>query len=445
VTNSKKLKIAVIGAGAAGIMAVIKLREIGQTDVRVFEAAADIGGTWRDNRYPGIACDVPSHLYRYSFAPNADWSRVCASGSEILDYIRRVYNDFDIQRHVTFNAEVKTATYGKGTWTLETTAGTHGPFDVVITAMGILRQPALPDIEGLDSFEGVKFHTLHWRDDVPLEGRRVGIIGTGSTATQIITAIVARTGKLSVFQRTAQWIMPLPNTPIPEEDKERFRQDPVLMQKRYDDLADDFNNKWAAAIVGQAPRVYAHIERACLDNLEQSVKDPVLREKLRPNYKVGCKRLVMSDGFYDAIRTGDRQHRAHRAQGRAHRRRPPARAGRADPGHRLQRARHLRSDEDRRPRRTDDRGGLEERRRSLSGGDHSRLPQLLHDRRAQQPDRQLLVPDDGGAAMRLRDPHDPAHGRQRRQGRGAEAGGDARVQRGDPQADGLDHLEHRLP
>lgn len=301
VMNSRKLRIAVIGGGASGIMAAIKLREIGQTDIQVFERAAEIGGTWRDNRYPGIACDVPSHLYRYSFAPNPDWTRVCASGSEILEYLRRVYDDFDIQRHMVFNAEVEAATYDKGTWTLETTVGIRGPFDVVITAMGILRHPTMPDIEGLDSFEGIGFHTAHWREDVDLAGKRVGIIGTGSTATQIISTIVARTGRLSVFQRTPQWIMPLPNTPIPEEEKERVRRDPVLMQKRYDDLADDFNNKWAAAIVGQLPRVYAHIERTCQVNLEESVRDPVLREKLRPDYKVGCKRLIMSDSFYEAI------------------------------------------------------------------------------------------------------------------------------------------------
>lgn len=297
----KKLKIAVIGAGASGIMAVIKLREIGQTDVRVFERAADVGGTWRDNRYPGIACDVPSHLYRFSFAPNAEWTRVCAPGGEILEYLKRVYTEFGVEQHVTFNSEITAARYDKGAWVLETTAGTHGPFDAVITAMGILRHPTMPDIRGLDDFEGVKFHSAHWRDDISLEGKRVGVIGTGSTATQIITTIAAGTQKLSVFQRTPQWIMPLPNTPIPEEDKQRFRDDAALMQSRYDELADDFNNKWAAAIVGKAPGIYARIERSCIDNLDLSVKDPALREKLRPNYKVGCKRLVMSDGFYDAI------------------------------------------------------------------------------------------------------------------------------------------------
>jgi cyclohexanone monooxygenase len=300
-SNGKKLKIAVIGAGASGIMAVVKLREIGQTDVKIFERAADIGGTWRDNRYPGVACDVPSHLYRYSFAPNPDWSRVCASGEEILRYLRDVYDAFDIGRDVTFNAEVKEAVYENGAWTLTTAAGVHGPFDAVITAMGILRHPSYPGIVGLDSFAGRTFHTGCWPEDLDLDGQRVGIIGTGSTATQIVSAIVDRVGKLSLFQRTPQWIMQLPNTEISLEEREEFRRNPDLMKERYETLGHEFNSKFAAAVVGQNPRVYAHMERLCRDYLETSVTDPVLREKLRPDYKVGCKRLVMSDRFYSAI------------------------------------------------------------------------------------------------------------------------------------------------
>jgi cation diffusion facilitator CzcD-associated flavoprotein CzcO len=299
--NSKKLKIAVIGAGASGIMSVIKLRAIGQTDVQVFEKAADIGGTWRDNRYPGIACDVPSHLYRFSFAPNPDWTRVCASGAEILDYLQRVYAEFDIAPHVTFNTEVTEMDYRDGAWTLSTSTGTYGPFDALITAMGILRYPTMPNIVGLERFDGEAFHTARWRDDVELAGKRVGIIGTGSTATQIVSAIVDKVGKLSLFQRTPQWIMPLPNTEIPPEERERLRSDSALLEQRYADLGHEFNSKFAAAVVGRNPRVYEHMEQLCRENLESSVADPVLREKLRPNYKVGCKRLVMSDTFYSAI------------------------------------------------------------------------------------------------------------------------------------------------
>ncbi|HOA92711.1 MAG TPA: NAD(P)/FAD-dependent oxidoreductase [Quisquiliibacterium sp.] len=300
-TEPRKLRIAVIGAGASGIMAVVKLREAGHTDVHVFERASDIGGTWRDNRYPGITCDVPSHLYRFSFAPNPDWSRVCASGTEILAYLRSVYEAQDIARHVTFDVEVREARYAGGRWTLETSNGRQGPFDAVITAMGILRHPLYPDIEGLDTFAGHMFHTGRWDDRVELAGKRVGIIGTGSTSTQIVGAIVDRVGRLSLFQRTPQWIMRLSNVPIPEEEKAAFRRDPALLQQHYARLADEFNSKFAAAVVGQNPRVYARMEQMCVENLERSVADPVLREKLRPNYKVGCKRLIMSDDFYDAI------------------------------------------------------------------------------------------------------------------------------------------------
>lgn len=300
-TKHRKLKIAVIGAGASGIMAVVKLREIGQTDVQVFEKASELGGTWRDNRYPGVACDVPSHLYRYSFAPNAEWSRVCASGTEILAYLRNVADAHDVTRLITFGAEVSESRYADGKWTLTTTAGTFGPFDAVITAMGILRHPVLPAIEGLQSFGGDMFHTGRWNDDVSLEGKRVGIVGTGSTSTQIVPAIADRVSNLSLFQRTPQWILPLPNTPIPEDEKEAFRRDPALLQARYEQLGHEFNSKFAAAVVGKNPRVYERMVQLAHDNLENSVKDPALREKLRPDYKVGCKRLVMSDGFYAAV------------------------------------------------------------------------------------------------------------------------------------------------
>lgn len=297
----RKLKIAVIGAGASGIMTVVKLREIGQNDVRVFERASDIGGTWRDQRYPGVACDVPSHLYRFSFAPNPDWSQVCASGTEIHAYLRGVYEKYKIAANVTFNAEVQEARWDGEAWRLETAAGRFGPFDVVITAMGILRTPLFPQIEGREGFAGKSMHSAQWDTTLDLAGKRVGVIGTGSTATQIIPAIVDRVKEVVQFQRTPQWIMPLPNDPIPEDQKRIFRTDPDAMRRHYEKLADDFNNKFAAAVVGANPRVYERMVQLCEENLENSVADPALREKLRPDYKVGCKRLVMSDGYYAAI------------------------------------------------------------------------------------------------------------------------------------------------
>lgn len=297
----RRLKIAIIGAGASGILAAIKLREIGQDDIRIFEKASDMGGTWRDNRYPGIACDVPSHLYRYSFEANPEWSRVCASGDEIWAYLRDVYERYEIARHVAFGAEVTKAVFHDGKWELETERGAAGSYDVVVTAMGILRYPLYPDIAGLADFSGPAVHSARWDPQIDLKGKRVGIIGCGSTGTQIIPAIADKVRSLTLFQRTPQWILRLPNTPIAEEDKAIFRRSPEAMQQRYDLLALEFNSKFAAAVVGENERAYARMVERCEEHLESSVKDPELRAKLRPDYKVGCRRLILSDGFYEAI------------------------------------------------------------------------------------------------------------------------------------------------
>ncbi len=298
--HQRRLRIAIIGAGASGVMAAIKLREIGQDDVEIFEKASDMGGTWRDNHYPGIACDVPSHLYRYSFAPNPEWSRVCASGDEIWEYLRNVYELHEIGRLTRFDTEITRAEYDDGRWLLGASGEEFGPFDVVITAMGILRYPLYPDIEGLADFAGPTLHSARWDPEVALDGKRVGLIGCGSTGTQIVPAIVDAVETLTLFQRTPQWILRLPNLPITEEDKDVFRRNPEAMHQRYDLLAHEFNSKFAAAVVGQNDRAYARMVERCEQYLE-TVADPDLRARLRPDYKVGCRRLVLSDGFYEAI------------------------------------------------------------------------------------------------------------------------------------------------
>ena len=215
--TGRRLRIAVIGAGAGGIATVIRLRERGDHEVVVFEKASEPGGTWRDNTYPGITCDVPSHLYRFSFAPNPDWSSKYSPGPEIQAYMRKVAADFGVEPVIRYDSEVQSAAWRDGAWEITTTQGPQGRFDAVITAVGILHHPALPDIEGLGDFGGAAFHTARWDHSVPLEGKRIGVIGTGSTAIQVVPAIVDRAQKVSLFQRTAQWILPEPNLPIPEE------------------------------------------------------------------------------------------------------------------------------------------------------------------------------------------------------------------------------------
>ncbi|GGC89188.1 flavin-containing monooxygenase [Chelatococcus reniformis] len=298
--HTRRLRVAVIGAGASGVMAYVKLKQHGHDDVQLFDKGDDFGGTWRDNTYPGLACDVPSHLYRYSFEPYAEWSRVCSSGPEILSYFKAVAGKHEVGRATEFGVEVLGAEFLEGCWYLETSKGPRGPFDAVVSAMGILRFPLYPDIAGRDAFAGASFHASRWDHSVALAGKRVGVIGTGSTAIQIVSATVDTVGELKMFQRTAQWIMPLPNKAIPEETKQRYRSDRAALEMEYARLADAFNGRFAAAVVGDNPEAYDRIARQCREHLA-TVRDPDLRARLTPDYEVGCKRLIMSDSFYEAI------------------------------------------------------------------------------------------------------------------------------------------------
>jgi len=299
--GSTPFRVAVIGAGASGIATGVQLRQAGVA-FDIFERADDVGGTWRDNRYPGLACDVPSHLYRYSFAPNAEWSHEYAPAAEIHAYFRKVAGDLGVLDHVRLSNEMKTAEYvGDGLWRVVTTQGDQGLYNAVILATGILHQMVLPDIPGRDSFAGAAFHSARWDQSLDIAGKRVGVIGTGSTATQIVPAIVDQVASVSLFQRTPQWITPVPNNPFPEEKKQQFRADPQKMDQLYEHLNDIFNNRFASALVGANDEGLAEMARACRENLENNVHDPELRRRLTPDYQAGCKRLIVSDKFYPAI------------------------------------------------------------------------------------------------------------------------------------------------
>ena len=297
---ARELRFAVIGAGMAGILSAIKLREAGFTDFTVYEKGDRVGGTWRENTYPGLACDVPSHLYSYSFALTPDWSHRFSPGPEIESYFERVAREHNVLPHVRFGEEVVSSTFRDGRWHLETKSGDRDEVDVVIAATGVLHHPKYPDISGLDAFEGAMFHSARWDHDVPLDGRRVGIIGTGSTAVQIVSALVDRVEKLTMFQRTAQWIMPQENPEYTEEEKAAFRNDPTRMAELHENLAQMFGVFANAVVDSDSPEIHM-IEQACLDNLENNVHDPELRERLRPEYRAACKRLIISPDFYDAI------------------------------------------------------------------------------------------------------------------------------------------------
>lgn len=293
-------RVAVVGAGMSGILAAIRLREAGIDDVVLYEKAERLGGTWRDNTYPGIACDVPSHLYSYSFAPNPEWSHHFAPGEQIRAYFERVARERGVVPLIRFGEEVTRCEHRDGRWQLETSRGTRDVADFVLAATGVLHHPAYPRLEGLDRFAGAAFHSARFDHSVALDGRRIGILGTGSTGVQLCSALVDRAAKLSLFQRTAQWVAPIENLTYREDEKVAFREKPELMRELHDNLAQLFTAGFSDAVVDADSTQMKRIEEACEAHL-QTVKDPELRARLRPDYRAACKRLVASSDFYQAI------------------------------------------------------------------------------------------------------------------------------------------------
>lgn len=291
----------IIGAGMGGILAALRLEQAGWNDIVVYEKADRLGGTWRENTYPGVACDVPAHMYTYSFAPNPDWSHTFAPGGEILAYFESVAERMGVTGYMRFGKAVTELRFDDGHWDVTLEDGSIDRADIVVAATGVLHHPAYPDIAGLDEFEGPTFHTARWDHSVDLAHKRVGIIGTGSSAVQVVADIVDQVGELSLFQRTAQWIAPIPNTPIDEAERERLAGDPEALAQVRNLLTQTFESMFANAIVDVSSNELAALEQLCRDNLEVSVRDPELREKLRPDYRPGCKRLVVSGDFYQAI------------------------------------------------------------------------------------------------------------------------------------------------
>jgi cation diffusion facilitator CzcD-associated flavoprotein CzcO len=284
----------------AGILSAIKLTEAGLTDFTIYEKGDRYGGTWRENSYPGLACDVPSHLYSYSFAPNPNWSHQFSPGPEIREYFEKVAAEHDLERRTRFGDEVTSCTFVDGRWQIDTAAGHHDEVDVVIAATGVLHKPKYPDIDGIGDFEGACFHSARWDHDVSIDGKRVGVIGTGSTAVQIVGAVVDRVGHLDLFQRTAQWVLPQTNPEFTAEEHAAYEDDPELLHQLHDSLSQAFGVFANAVIDSDSPEIH-WIESACLANLEDNVADGELKERLRPTYRAACKRLIISPNFYEAI------------------------------------------------------------------------------------------------------------------------------------------------
>jgi len=291
--------VAIVGAGMSGLCMGVRLRQAGIESFTIHEKAGAVGGTWRENTYPGLSCDVPSRFYSYSFAPNPGWSRQFSPGPEICSYFERITDRYGLRAHIRFDSEIVSAHHDGERWQLQSAGGTKEAADFLISATGVLHHPRYPDIAGLDSFQGAAFHSARWDHSVPLAGKRIGVLGTGSTGVQITCALAGLAGRYSLFQRTAQWILPAPNRRYSRMTKALLRRSPELNRLAYRAAQEWMEHTLGEAVVhpGWQRRAIAAV---CRRNLAR-VKDPVLRRKLTPDYEPMCKRLVMSGDFYEAL------------------------------------------------------------------------------------------------------------------------------------------------
>ena len=275
----------------------IWLREAGIDSFEIFEKASAVGGTWRDNRYPGVACDVPAQYYCYPFAPNTNSDTIFAPGPRLWDYLEDMTTRFDLRRHLRLDTDIELAEWTGRDWILTTTSGETHRADIVVGAVGRLRVPRFPDIAGLSGFGGRVVHAAQWDESLQLEGKRVGLIGTGSSAVQILSALVDIVDHIDVFQRTPQWVFPWKNTDIDPEILAETRQSEEAAIRLYSEAGARFRFLSEGIITGGSAQ---ERNAACMAALD-TVKNPVLKAKLTPDYEVGCKRMVVSGTFYDDV------------------------------------------------------------------------------------------------------------------------------------------------
>ncbi|HEX8392975.1 MAG TPA: NAD(P)/FAD-dependent oxidoreductase [Longimicrobium sp.] len=291
--------IIIIGSGFGGLGMAIRLRQEGRDDFLILERAGDVGGTWRDNTYPGAACDVQSHLYSFSFALNPEWSHSFSRQPEIQAYLRRTAEEYEILPRVRFHHEVTSAEWDEaaGHWRVRA-AGRDFAAPVLVMAAGALSDPMIPAIPGLDAFRGRAFHSSQWDHAYDLAGKRVAVIGTGASAIQFVPAIQPVVGRLHLFQRTPPWIIPRHDRPLGRAGQALFRRVPAA-QKAV--RAGIYLAREAFVFGFRNPRAMAVAQRTALRHLRRSVPDPVLRAKLTPDFTMGCKRVLLSNDYLPAL------------------------------------------------------------------------------------------------------------------------------------------------
>ncbi|GAA3105534.1 NAD(P)/FAD-dependent oxidoreductase [Pseudonocardia yunnanensis] len=291
--------VAIVGSGFAGLGAAVRLAQAGRNDFIVLEKGESLGGTWRDNTYPGCACDVQSHLYSFSFAPNPDWSRLYARQPEIRAYLEGIADRFGLRARIRFRATVVAAEWSGRHWTVRLADGSSLTARVLVWGTGALHEPSMPDIPGLDEFAGTTFHSARWDHDHDLCGKRVAVIGTGASAIQFVPAIQPQVAGLTIFQRTAPWVLPKPDRTVRPLWQRIYRAAPVvqklsraLIYARNESLLTGFLKPKRMALIEKFARAY--LARTFADR-------PDLTAKLTPDFTIGCKRILLSSDYYPAL------------------------------------------------------------------------------------------------------------------------------------------------
>ncbi|MDP9141871.1 MAG: NAD(P)/FAD-dependent oxidoreductase [Pseudomonadota bacterium] len=290
-----------MGTGFAGLGMAIALQKAGLKSFRILERAQSVGGTWRDNHYPGCACDVQSHLYSFSFEQNPDWSRMFARQPEIKAYLEKCAQKYALEPHIEYGAEVVQARYDEAAqrWTVSTRSGKTYSARVLISGMGGLSTPVIPTLKGIENFKGERFHSAQWNHQYDLKGKRVAVIGTGASAIQFVPQIQPQVASLDLYQRTPPWIMHKPDRAISATEQKLFRKLPVLQKAMRSAIYLMLESRVFGFVI--SPGLMKLIEGQARKHIRNQVSDPELRAKLTPDFQFGCKRVLISNDYYPAL------------------------------------------------------------------------------------------------------------------------------------------------
>ncbi|RKT85566.1 Predicted flavoprotein CzcO associated with the cation diffusion facilitator CzcD [Saccharopolyspora antimicrobica] len=298
--RSYRTSVVIVGTGFSGLGMAIKLKQAGIEDFIVLEKAADLGGTWRDNTYPGCACDVPSLMYSFSFEQNPNWSRMFARQGEISDYLQHCADKYRVRDHIHYGVEFSGAEYDEATqtWRVSTADGSEYVGKALVSGVGALHIPSYPELPGVQDFEGEVFHSAEWNHDFDLAGKRVAVIGTGASAIQFVPQIAKKVAKLHLFQRTPPWIQPKPDRPVPEALQRLFRRVPLVQRAARAALYWTLEARYFAVFNKHLGKLSEHLSKRYI---RKAVKDPEVRAAVTPDYSMGCKRILLSSDYYPAL------------------------------------------------------------------------------------------------------------------------------------------------